>query len=621
MHLAMTADERYWNTERPILFLGDWCQLHQRRDVWSALEHEVLPCVWEDRRQFHAACEYLEELHERYLEALAHEMNRLQGFSYSTRYWRIVVGLWLRAFAESLYDRYVSLEAAAATGKVSGTWIGSPQPCVPPTVPSFAFDEYNQHLFSQLVAAMRTIPYEVRTFPVTAKPAIAPLLIGGLRATAAREVQRHLRKGWRVLLRQSVATFSTGVYTHIVQNLAPNRVVFAGTLYESPWRLARLQLALGQVPYIFNGWKPIDPSKRVIGRADLDLRANVKLPAPRNEFERVLNAILPYHIPVIYLEDYGRLRAESLVRTPKRPRVIVTAYSMNYRQNTEIWIAEQVERHGSKLVVTQHGGAFGSFRNISLENHWRKSVDRYYTWGDTSGPEVAKPLPALRLMQTAREIAGKTDPDGPILWLATTLPRYRIYFDSGPAGSLMLRYFDDQVELLKHVRPEVKDLLLWRYFNALWDEDRRLRDIAPGLKMQRGLKHELGRKSDFVIAVQKSRLSLHTCNSTTYLQTLAANVPTVVFWNPNYEEVRAEAIRPLERLSKVGILHLTPQSAAAHLNRVYADPDKWWRTAAVQAARQEFCDSLAFTHSDWFRMWRNELSSLTERQTGVPNAR
>ena len=609
MHLALTADERYWNVDRPILFLGDWCQLYERRAFWSQLEHDVLPFAWEDRDRFHAACEYTERLHERYLEFLVEELNRVHGLDYSTRYWRIVVGLWLRAFAESVYDRYCSLKQAEASGKVTNTWIASPEHHVPPTVPSFSFDAYNQYLFSQIVVALGTLPYEIKRVadPVSQGPSVVP---AGRLTTFAREVSRHFSKGWRLLLRQSLATFSTGVYTHAVQNLGTNRIVFAGTLYESAWRQARLQVALGQVPYVFNGWKPIDPSKHVLASADLALRSQLKMPPARDEFERVLNGMLPFHIPVIYLEDFSRLRAECLRHTPKRSRVIVTAYSMNYRQNTELWMAEQVERCDTKLVVIQHGGAFGSSRHISLENHWRKCVDRYYSWGDRADDGVVRPLPALRLMQTARELGTEVNPRGPILWLATTLPRYRIYFDSGISGPPMLKYCDEQARFLCGVSPEVKKLLLWRYFKALWGEDRRLRDVDPDLQVQQGRKHELGRQSDFVTEIRRSRLSVHTCNGTTFLQTLAANVPTVVFWNPTYEEVRPISVRPLNRLRDAGILHLSPESAAEHVNEICSDPMKWWQGSEVQSARREFCDALAYTHSDWFRMWRDELSSL-----------
>lgn len=610
MFLVTTADERFWNKSEPILFLGEWCRLYRRRAEWEPLQHEVLPYAWEDRDRFHEACDYAEQLHERYLDALTEGLDEHHGVAFSSRYWRIVLGVWLRAFVESMYDRYATLKMAAATGRVTNTWVCPATPRTPPAIPSFAFDEYNQYLYSRIIQELGEIPYEVKDIdPLAGKrPAVAAPR-GGRVATLAREVVRHARKGLPMLIRQSVATGATGVYTHAVQNLARNRVVFVGTMYMSVAKQVRLQLALGQLPYLYHGWQPVDPSKRVEAAPDYEARGRLPLPEPRNEFERVLNAILPDQIPVIYLEDYARLRRAALRRTPKRPRVIVTAFSMNYRTSAELWMAEQVERYGSKLVLAQHGGGYGSARHLSIDNHFRKISDRYFTWGARFEDGSGEPLPGFRLLQTADDVP-HTDPSGQILWLATTMPRYRIMFDSGIVGPPMLSYFAAQVRFARSVSAEAHRLLVWRYFNDLWDEPLRWGDADPELVLQHGLKNQLGRRSDFVDELRKSRLTVHTGNETTYLQTMAANIPTIVFWDPKYYEVRDPLVCSFERLKEIGIFHETAESAAAQVEAVFRDPLAWWRGNDVQAARQAFCEELAFTHSEWFERWRGALASL-----------
>lgn len=34
-YLITTADERTWKFDRPVLFLGEWCRLYDRRHVWQ----------------------------------------------------------------------------------------------------------------------------------------------------------------------------------------------------------------------------------------------------------------------------------------------------------------------------------------------------------------------------------------------------------------------------------------------------------------------------------------------------------------------------------------------------------------------------------------------------------
>ena len=120
----------------------------------------------------------------------------------------------------------------------------------------------------------------------------------------------------------------------------------------------------------------------------------------------------------------------------------------------------------------------------------------------------------------------------------------------------------------------------------------------------------MGKESDFISEVAKSRLAIHTANETTYLETLAANFPTLVFWDPNFYEVRPELQVYFDALVGVGILHYTPESAAEKLNQVFKDPMAWWSSEEVQQARKFFCEHLALTSDDWFSQWQSELKGV-----------
>jgi hypothetical protein len=37
-HLITTADERTWKFDRPVLFLGEWCRLYDRKQVWGGMD-------------------------------------------------------------------------------------------------------------------------------------------------------------------------------------------------------------------------------------------------------------------------------------------------------------------------------------------------------------------------------------------------------------------------------------------------------------------------------------------------------------------------------------------------------------------------------------------------------
>jgi putative transferase (TIGR04331 family) len=291
--------------------------------------------------------------------------------------------------------------------------------------------------------------------------------------------------------------------------------------------------------------------------------------------------------------------------------VILTAFTINYRRCFEFWAAYHMERSGARILLNQHGGGFGSVRHSGVEAHFVRMCDRYYSWGSThDGDPKVKPMPSFRLRKTARQL-NRSTADGPIMVVATTTARYKTFAESGVVGPHMLQYIREQERFVTALQPYARDLLLIRYFNDLWEEPARWRAFDPGLRLQHGRKKELGRESDFIAELRKCRLAVHTANETTYLEALAANFPSLIFWNPSLFEVRDSVEPDFDALRTAGILHDTPESAAEQVNRIAGDVRGWWATAAVQDARRAFCAHLAHTSTTWLQEWRAELRAWT----------
>ena len=61
----------------------------------------------------------------------------------------------------------------------------------------------------------------------------------------------------------------------------------------------------------------------------------------------------------------------------------------------------------------------------------------------------------------------------------------------------------------------------------------------------------------------KTRLFISTYNATTFNESLAANIPTVIFWDENIWESAEWTISDFNMLKSVGIFHETPLGIAA----------------------------------------------------------
>jgi putative transferase (TIGR04331 family) len=63
-----------------------------------------------------------------------------------------------------------------------------------------------------------------------------------------------------------------------------------------------------------------------------------------------------------------------------------------------------------------------------------------------------------------------------------------------------------------------------------------------------------------------------------------------MFWDHPFDQLGKDAKVYYKMLVDVGILHLSPLSAAKKINQVWNDVDKWWLQRNVQKVRKKFCN-------------------------------
>lgn len=76
--------------------------------------------------------------------------------------------------------------------------------------------------------------------------------------------------------------------------------------------------------------------------------------------------------------------------------------------------------------------------------------------------------------------------------------------------------------------------------------------------------------------------------STSYLESLSMNVPTVFFWDTDSYYLRDEYCDFFKPLVDVGICQTNPVNAANFVESIKDNPQKWWGQEDVQKAKNEF---------------------------------
>ena len=104
--LVTTPDETTWDLKRPLLFLGEWCKLFGKREILKDLDIVLHLYHWDDRQKYQNDYKYLEKIYEQKLAELSIQLGNMHDVSTEIRYWRIIIGPWLRFFIDTVFDRY-----------------------------------------------------------------------------------------------------------------------------------------------------------------------------------------------------------------------------------------------------------------------------------------------------------------------------------------------------------------------------------------------------------------------------------------------------------------------------------------------------------------------------------
>ena len=292
-------------------------------------------------------------------------------------------------------------------------------------------------------------------------------------------------------------------------------------------------------------------------------------------------------------------------RKSRRPRLrvaSVAAYeNAPYRQQLALWRAR-----GNRLMYVQHGGNYGQTRftcDCALVEY---SQHAFATWGwerhgDARGNFI--PLPHPQLARIADSWRGQESDR--LLVVGTEMPLYGYRLDAHPSPMQMLQYREDKQWFFEALGRALQSRAFYRpYFDvpgtladATW-----LLPRFPDVRLCSG---------PLTPQMLTCRLLVIDHHGTTMLEALAANVPTVLFWNRDVWPLTPESEALLEKLAKAGIWFGAAEDAAVKVREIWDDPVAWWHGDAVQEARRAYCARQAMpAEGDVTSCWIKKLATL-----------
>lgn len=565
MFLVTTSDRRFWNFKKDeeVLFLGEWCKVDKDRKHWEELNYKVLPYHWDDREKLYKDYLTLEKIYEKYLEELSKQLNFYHQTTYSVRYWRIVVGPWLRIFIETLYDKWLSILAARDSRLVTRTTQVDTSDgffCLKDFLEQASafqdekYEVYHAYLYSNIMFYLDFFPERVSKIKFS----------DSIKISRLSSIKLKLRNSL-------MGVKGVGEIAALDYSIKP----LVKLCFEMK---KRLSLSYLHDTNLDNYQDSLD----IKGRNRIKLAAGVS-----KDFCSLLAFIIPKVLPVAYLEGYMALKKATSHLGGWNIQLILLGCWLYTKEEAKLWVAGLVEK-GCPLVVYQHGGVYGLAKWSSFEAHERAVADYYLTWGWCDRNQYFSkivPTPSFKLSRYQNH-NGKEN--GPVLICTNVWSKYAYRMMASPVGPQMQQYVDWIVSIISLLDCNIYSSLLIRINQSI--SSTMADKIAKNFKK---VKIENQSTGSFIKSLAKSRLAVFADNSTTFLEALSTNCPTVLCFDSNLWEIREESKLYFEMLKHVGIFYDSVQCAAEHINKVFKNPQKWWSDKEVQEARRLFCQQYA----------------------------
>lgn len=306
------------------------------------------------------------------------------------------------------------------------------------------------------------------------------------------------------------------------------------------------------------------------------------------------------YLPVEVLEAFKQIDAFCEELDLERPDVVVSNSGL-HSQSLFNHLVNRWRESGTKLWYAQHGGSYGTEKNLAIQAYEIRVSDQFFSWGWKDISDKVLPLPPVYSFKVKdRKIK---DESFSIYLNCCDYPEVQYRLTCQPSNELLQNFYRETHEFLGFlsedirvcVRPYPKEyefpfakLLEANFPAATFDHSRTLPSV-------RYMKHDL---------------IVHNYFNTSALESLAMNIPTICFYNSvtmNFQE----NFLPFELvLRKLGILHTTADSAAKFISSPHFNLSKWWMNDELQSQRLRFCRIYANITPNWKSVMSSQLKAL-----------
>jgi putative transferase (TIGR04331 family) len=587
--LITCSDERTWKFDRPVLFLGDWCCRYDRKHIWKQM-NAIVASPYGLSNSVKAADKLEARLYEEKLfNVIINKLNKIHNKQYSGRFWRILIGHWLRYFTEVMINRINTFELCLKNYEIEGMAAFSNENFslasqnTYQAILAFDNDRWNNELYYQIYQKLNANKIYIETIKFDEQKKSNTII------NESKISRDKLKK--RISRIKKLFDF-----------LIKENDIFIKSSYLSKKEEVFLFFMLKQWPQFW-----LESSTEIIFKHDKELRKKLSNDfnglTSDNRFDLIC-ALAFENMPLCYIEGFTEMiDCAKKLPWPKKPKLILTANSFITDEPFKYWTALKTEL-GTKYLVVQHGANYGTHLYIENNTIEQITADKFLSWG-WSDP-FSNTIPCVIIKKRIHKSYNIKPKYG--LLLVEPEIRHRINtWDNYAEHGL---HFNNQLTFISNLEERVKKHLTVRlhplYKEYNWFEDKRYHEYDPCINIEYSENIEK--------LFRKNRLIVFSYDSTGLLQTLSGNIPTIAFWDNKLDHLVKSAQPYYQMLVNVGILHFSSESAAEIINNKWDNISEWWRCDKVQEARLSFCNQYARSSNYRVRKLKNILNCYSDNE-------
>ena len=564
--LVTTSLKQTWSEEK-MIFLGHWCEnLSNFKDL-NKDNYEIQEYHWDNREKLVEDYHYINNLYNKILPNLKLILNEYHRVNYSERYWKIIIGPWLITFLQILYERFSNLvflfekkkheDLKTIILKIEKNTL------IPKNYEEFTrlmlSDTWNHYIYSLL------IDFDQFNLPI-------------------KKVYKDFENEEKY---EEYLTKKTSSRNKILNKFA-NIFFKKNILISESYLGLKNEFLLALNYFCFPRYS--------IGDVDIENKLNYQRNkinfefTTNNSFEEFVKKNIFNFMPRSYLEEYNLVgEAVKNMNWAKNPRIIFTSHFITKTLQSR-YTADSLEKNKTKLVLGQHGGVYGQYLFSSMQDFEIDISDKYLTWGWNNSSEKIIPFGVIKNLKKNKYNLNNSN----LLMIMRSQSRYTHRLNSYSGTNQIKKYFDDNIELCKRLESKIREENLLLRFHARkfgWDEEKKFKNILKKVNIDMGYKK-------ISKLLSSAKLVLHTYIGTGYLETLASNIPTIIYANTKDCLLNEESLSDLKILKEVGIYYENYISAANFINSNWENISSWWFSNLTQNARKDFCEKYSKINSN-----------------------